>query len=109
MRPTLSSTLWLELLGGLLIALGALVAWGALFIANHPPDPALSKNLLRVRVDLPGFVEGVASRLSVVGAVMAGSGAILFFGAHLLIRTFRAVLGLATAFALGVWLWIRLT
>ncbi|WP_018466431.1 hypothetical protein [Calidithermus timidus] len=109
MRPTLSSTLWLELLGGLLIVLGALVAWAALFIANHPPDPALSQNLLRIRIDLGGFVEGVASRLSVVGAVMAGSGAVLFFGAHLLIRAFRAVLGLATAFALGVWLWIRLT
>lgn len=108
MRP-MSSTLWLELLGGLLIVLGALIAWGALFIASHPPDPALSKNLLRVRVDLPAFVEGVASRLSVAGAVMAASGGIFFFGANLLVRAFRVVLGLAAAFALGVWLWIRMT
>ena len=52
MRPTFSSTLWLELLGGLLIVLGALLAWWAYTLANYPPDSGISRAL-----DQPGFSE----------------------------------------------------
>lgn len=106
MRPTFSSTLWLELLGGLLIVLGALLAWWAYTLASYPPDSSLSRALANVRVDFPGLLEGVAGRIASLGAILAAAGALLFFGAVYLVRLFRFVLGAAAAFALGVWLWV---
>lgn len=100
--------MWLELLGGLLVALGVLLAWLAFTLAHQTLDPNLEKNLLRVRIDLPGFLDGVARHLSVAGAWMAGVGALLFFGASYLVQVFRVVLGLATLLALGVWAWLGL-
>ncbi|MER3488984.1 MAG: hypothetical protein C4328_03600 [Meiothermus sp.] len=104
MRPTLASTLWLELLGGLLIVLGALLAWWAYSLASYPPDSSLSRALAGVRVDFPGFLQGVAGRMATLGAVLAAAGALLFFAAAYLVRLFRWVLGAAVVFALGVWL-----
>jgi len=108
MKANVTSALWLELLGGLLVVLGALLAWLAFTLANQTLDPTLEKNLLRIRLDLPGFLDGVARHLSVVGAWMAGVGALLFFGASYLVQVFRVVLGLAALFALGVWAWLAL-
>lgn len=108
MKGNLTSALWLELLGGLLVVLGVLLAWLAFTLANQTVDPSLEKNLMRVRVDLPGFLEGMARQLSVAGAWMAGVGALLFFGASYLVWVFRVLLGLATLFALGVWAWLAL-
>lgn len=106
MRPTRTSTLWLETLGGLLIALGAVAAWGAWFVAAHPPGPAVSSALANVGVDLPGFSSGIAHKLSAVGAVLAALGTATFFGAVYLVRAFRWVLGLAALFTIGVWVWL---
>lgn len=106
MRPTFSSTLWLELLGSLLIVLGALLAWWAYTLANYPPDSGISRALANVRVDFPGFLEGIARRISAFGAILAALGAGLFFGAVYLVRFFRWVLGAAAVFAVGVWFWI---
>ncbi|MGK0619467.1 hypothetical protein [Meiothermus cerbereus] len=108
MKANVTSTLWLELLGGLLVALGVLLAWLAFTLAHQTLDPNLEKNLLRIRLDLPGFLDGVARHLSVAGAWMAGVGAVLFFGASYLVLVFRVVLGLAALFALGVWVWLAL-
>ncbi|RDI96093.1 hypothetical protein DV704_04025 [Meiothermus sp. QL-1] len=108
MRPQPVSVLWLELLGGLLVVLGALLAWLALALAQQTLDPSLEKNLLRVRVDLAGFLEGLAHRVAQLGAWMAGVGAVLFFGAGYLAALLRWLLGLAALFALGVWLWLAL-
>ncbi len=108
MKANVTSALWLELLGGLLVVLGVFLAWLAFVLANQTLDPALEKNLLRVRLDLAGFLDGVARHLSVAGAWMAGVGALLFFGANYLVLVFRAVLGLAALFALGVWAWLVL-
>ncbi len=98
--------MWLELLGGLLVVLGALLAWLAFTLANQTIDPNLEKNLLRIRVDLMGFLEGMARHLAQAGAWLAGVGALLFFGAAYLVLFFRVVLGLAALFALGVWAWL---
>jgi len=108
MKANVTSALWLELLGGLLVVLGSLLAWLAFTLANQTLDPTLEKNLLRIRLDLPGFLDGVARHLSVAGAWMAGVGALLFFGASYLVQVFRVVLGLAALFALGVWAWLAL-
>jgi len=108
MKANPTSAMWLELLGGLLVVLGVLLAWLAFTLAQQTLDPTLEKNLLRVRIDLPGFLDGVARRLSVAGAWMAGVGALLFFGANYLVLVFRVVLGLAALFALGVWAWLAL-
>ncbi|GIW33017.1 hypothetical protein [Meiothermus sp.] len=107
MKGNLTSA-WLELLGGLLVVLGVLLAWLAFTLANQTIDPNLEKNLMRVRVDLPGFLEGAARQLSVAAAWMAGVGAVLFFGAGYLVWVFRVLLGLAALFALGVWAWLAL-
>lgn len=106
MRPTFSSTVWLELLGGLLIVLGALLAWWAYTLANYPPDSGISRALANVRVDFPGFLEGIAGRIAALGATLAALGAGFFFGAGYLVRLFRLLLGAAAVFAVGVWLWI---
>jgi hypothetical protein len=108
MRPTWTSTLWLELLGGLLIALGTILAGLAWLVAAHPPDPGVSKAMANLRVDLPGLSLGIAQRLSAVGAVLGGFGAVLFFGAVYLVRVFRFVLGLAAILTVGVWVWLAL-
>jgi Flp pilus assembly protein TadB len=108
MKANPTSALWLELLGGLLVVLGVLLALLAFTLAQQTLDPTLEKNLLRIRLDLPGFLDGVARHLSVAGAWMAGVGALLFFGANYLVLVFRAVLGLAALFALGVWAWLAL-
>lgn len=81
MRPTFSSTLWLELLGSLLIVLGALLAWWAYTLANYPPDSGISRALANVRVDFPGFLEGIARRISAFGAIPGGAGGGTFFRA----------------------------
>ena len=106
MKANPSSALWLELLGGILVVLGALLAWLAFTLANQTIDPSLDKNLMRIRVDFPGFLDGIARHLSVAGAWLAGVGAVLFFGAAYLVLLFRVVLGLAALFALGVWFWL---
>jgi hypothetical protein len=108
MKAIPSSALGLELLGGILVVLGLLLAWLAFTLANQTIDPNLDKNLMRVRVDFPGFLDGMARHLSVAGAWMAGVGAVLCFGASYLALFFRAVLGLAALFALGVWVWLAL-
>ncbi|GIW25611.1 hypothetical protein [Meiothermus sp.] len=108
MKANVTSALWLELLGGLLVVLGVLLAWLAFILANQTIDPNLDKNLLRIRIDFPGLLEGVARHLSVAGAWLAGVGAVLFFGAGYLVWVFRVVLGLAALFALGVWAWLAL-
>jgi len=90
------------------VVLGSLLAWLAFTLTNQTLDPTLEKNLLRIRLDLPGFLDGVARHLSVAGAWMAGVGALLFFGASYLVQVFRVVLGLAALFALGVWAWLAL-
>lgn len=108
MKAIPSSALWLELLGGILVVLGVLLAWLAFTLANQTIDPNLDKNLIRIRVDFPGLLDGMARHLSVAGAWMAGVGAVLFFGAAYLVLFFRVVLGLAVLFALGVWVWLAL-
>lgn len=108
MKANPSSALWLELLGGLLVVLGVLLAWLAFTLANQTIDPNLDKNLMRIRVDFPGFLDGIARHLSVAGAWMAGVGAALFFGAAYLVLFFRVMLGLAVLFVLGVWVWLAL-
>jgi hypothetical protein len=108
MKANPSSALGLELLGGILVVLGTLLAWLAFSLANQTIDPNLDKNLMRIRVDFPGFLDGVARHLAVAGAWMAGVGAVLFFGASYLVLFFRVVLGLAAMFALGVWAWLAL-
>ena len=108
MRPTMASTLWLELLGGLLIVLGLLLAWGAWAIAQYPIEPGLEKNLLKIRIDLGGFTDGMARNIATGGAGLAAVGGILFFGANYLVRLFRLLLGLAAVLAIGVWLWLVL-
>jgi hypothetical protein len=102
------STLWLELLGGLLIVLGLLLAWAAWAIAGYSIEPGLEKNLLKVRIDLGGFTQGLAQNIATAGASMAAVGAVLFFGASYLVRLFRLLLGLAALLAIGVWLWLVL-
>lgn len=104
MRLGSNSTLWLELLGGLLIVIGVALAWIALSVGNQTIDPSLNKALMRFRLDFPGFLEGFARHLSGVGAGMAGLGAVLFFGASYLVTAFRFVLAVGVLFALGVWL-----
>lgn len=106
MNANTSSAWWLELLGGLLVVLGTLLAWLAFTLANQTVDPNLEKNLLRIRLDFPGFLDGVARHLAAAGAWTAGVGALLFFGAGYLVRLVRVALGLATLFALGVWAWL---
>jgi hypothetical protein len=108
MKVNPTSAMWIELLGGLLVVLGALLAWLAFTLASQAIDPNLEKNLLRIRIDLTGFLDGIARHLSVAGAWMAGVGALLFFGASYLVQVFRVVLGLAALFALGVWAWLAL-
>lgn len=108
MNANVSSALWLELLGGLLVVLGTLLAWLAFTLANQTIDPSLEKNLLRIRLDLPGFLDGVALHLATAGAWMAGVGALLFFGAGYLVRLFRLVLGIAALFTVGLWVWLAL-
>ncbi len=108
MKAIPSSALWLELLGGILVVLGVLLAWLAFTLANQTIDPNLDKNLMRIRVDFPGLLDGMARHLSVAGAWMAGVGAVLVFGAAYLVLFFRVVLGLAVLFALGVWVWLAL-
>lgn len=108
MRPALASTLWLELLGGLLIVLGLLLAWAAWTIAQHPIDPNLEKNLLKLRIDLAGFTGGLAQNIATAGASLAAVGAVLFFGAGYLVRLFRLLLGVAALLAIGIWLWLML-
>lgn len=108
MNTNAVSVLWLELLGGLLVVLGTLLAWLAFTLASQTIDPSLEKNLLRIRLDLPGFLDGLARHLATAGAWMAGVGALLFFGALHLVRLFRLVLGLAALFAVGVWVWLAL-
>lgn len=80
MNANVSSALWLELLGGLLVVLGALLAGLAFTLAGQTIDPSLEKNLLRIRLDLPGFLDGLARHLATAGAWMAGVGALLFLG-----------------------------
>ena len=106
MRPTMASTLWLELLGGLLIVLGLLLAWAAWAIAQYSIEPGLEKNLLKLRIDLGGFTNGLARNIATAGASMAAVGAVLFFGANHLVRLFRLLLGLAALLAVGVWVWL---
>ncbi|MER3554182.1 MAG: hypothetical protein C4331_07500 [Meiothermus sp.] len=108
MRPTWTSTLWLEFLGGLLITLGTILAGLAWLVATHPPDPGVSKAMANLWVDLPGLNLGIAQRLSGVGAVLGGFGAVLFFGAVYLVRAFRWVLGLAAVLTVGIWVWLAL-
>lgn len=107
MKGNLTSA-WLELLGVLLVVLGVLSAWLAFTLAQQTVDPNLEKNLMRVRVDLTGFLEGVARQLSMAGAWMAGVGALLFFGANYLVWVLRGAVALAALFALGVWAWLAL-
>lgn len=107
MKGNLTSA-WLELLGVLLVVLGVLSAWLAFTLAQQTVDPNLEKNLMRVRVDLTGFLEGVARQLSMAGAWMAGVGALLFFGANYLVCVLRGAVALAALFALGVWAWLAL-
>lgn len=104
----MASTLWLELLGGLLIVLGLLLAWAAWAIAQYPIEPGLDKNLLKLRIDLGGFTSGLARNIATAGASMAAVGAVLFFGANYLVRLFRLLLGLAAVLAVGIWLWLVL-
>ncbi|MDX2003917.1 MAG: hypothetical protein SFU83_01450 [Meiothermus sp.] len=106
MRPTWSSTLWLELLGGLLIVLGALLALAAWYVAANPPDPGLGKALLKVGVNLSAIGQGIAARVSTLAAGMAVVGAILFFGAAYLVQAFRLVLAVLVVATLGVWFWL---
>lgn len=105
MRPT-ASTLWLELLGGLLIVLGLLLAWAAWAIAAYPIEPGLERNLLKVRIDLTGLAGSLAHQISTAGASLAAVGAVLFFGANHLVRLFRWLLGLAVVLAVGIWVWL---
>lgn len=106
MRPSWSSALWLELLGGILIVLGVLLAWLAFALAGQQVNPNLDKNLMRIKIDFPGFLDGIAHSVSVAGAWLAGVGAVLFFGAGYLVMFFRIVLGIAALFAIGVWFWL---
>ncbi|GIW30734.1 MAG: hypothetical protein KatS3mg071_0908 [Meiothermus sp.] len=108
MNSNAMSVLWLELLGGLLVVLGVLLAGLAFTLAGQAIDPSLEKNLLRIRLDLSGFLDGLARHLATAGAWMAGVGALLFFGAAHLVRLFRLALGLAALFAVGVWVWLAL-
>jgi hypothetical protein len=105
-RPTWSSTLWLELLGGLLIVLGALLALVAGYVAANPPDPSVGKALLRVGINLSAIGLGIAERVSSVAAGMALAGAVLFFGATYLVQVFRVVLALLVLATLAVWFWL---
>jgi hypothetical protein len=107
MRPT-ASTLWLELLGGLLIVLGLLLAWAAWAIAAYPIEPGLERNLLKVRIDLAGLAGSLAHQISTAGAILASAGAALFFGANHLVRLFRLLLALAALLAVAVWVWLGL-
>lgn len=104
MRLGSNSTLWLELIGGLLIVGGVVLAWLAFSVSNQNIDPNLDKALLRFRLDFPGFLEGIARHVSAVGAGLAGFGAVLFFGASYLVQAFRWLMALGVLFALGVWL-----
>jgi len=106
MRPLWSSALWLELLGGILIVLGVLLAWLAFALAGHPVDSNLDKALLRVKIDFPDFLHNIARSISSAGAALAGVGAVLFFGAGYLVMFFRVVLGVAALAAVGVWVWL---
>ena len=106
MRPTWSSTLWLELLGGLLIVLAAVLALAAWYVAAHPPDPSMGKALLKLGVNLSAIGQGIAGRVSSLAAGMALVGAVLFFGAAYLVQVFRVVLALLVLATLAVWVWL---
>ncbi|MCS7058149.1 MAG: hypothetical protein NZ849_00195 [Meiothermus sp.] len=105
---TSGAALWLELLGGLLVVLGAFLAALSYLLATQTVDPSLERNLLRVRIDLAGLLDTLALRMATAGAWAAGVGAVLFFGAGYLAALARWAVALAALLALGVWLWLAL-
>ncbi len=106
MRGNTNSTLWLELLGGVMIVLGAIFAWIAFQISDTNIDPTLNENLMRLHVDVPGLATGFAQKTAGLSGWTAGVGAIIFFGANYLISIFRFILAVAAVFAIGMALWI---
>jgi hypothetical protein len=100
------SAVWLEVIGAIMMVVGAMVSWGAWFVATHPPDPALTKVFTGLRIDLSGWNQNAARWLGMWGGVLAFSGGAIFFWAAYLVGAVRVILALMVVASIGVWIWL---